>query len=54
MDTVLLVFASLAALVFGVLSAYGACVMLFGLVRIQTPPKVDAAPGNVASQPVSV
>jgi hypothetical protein len=54
METLLLVFASLAALAFGVLSAYGACNMLFALFEIHAAQQRAKAPANVSAQPVSV
>lgn len=34
MDTILLVFSAVAALALGVLTAYGGCLILFGLLRL--------------------
>lgn len=49
METVLLVIASIAALAFGVLSAYGACILLFTLVRIHGAQQAAQTPATAAS-----
>ncbi|HWZ13149.1 MAG TPA: hypothetical protein VNX22_08425 [Acidobacteriaceae bacterium] len=54
METLLLVFAGIAALAFGVLSAYWACNMLFVLFEIHAAQQRAKAPANVSAQPISV
>lgn len=55
METILLVLASIAALVLGVLSAYGACIILFALVRMHAAQQITQmteTAANAAVQPV--